>query len=210
MTIIVNHPSSGGGSGTEVEITAPLPMPVIGTVDIDGTVPVTGTFWQATQPVSGPLTDAELRAAAVPVNVASLPLPSDAATETTLSTLNGKVTECNTAAVSGPTAEGDTPATNPVFVGGVDPDGVLRPIPVISRVTLDEPREIAISVRSRRLEEALETIVQQNEIIIRLLKDIANSSDPTMPAVYYQTQGRPAPVAEDPDADTFDPNSLSQ
>lgn len=31
-------------------------------------VPVSGTFWQATQPVSGPLTDAELRASPVPVS----------------------------------------------------------------------------------------------------------------------------------------------
>jgi hypothetical protein len=30
-------------------------------------VPVSGTFWQATQPVSGPLTDVQLRATAVPV-----------------------------------------------------------------------------------------------------------------------------------------------
>lgn len=30
-------------------------------------VPVSGTFWQATQPVSGPLTDAQLRASAVPI-----------------------------------------------------------------------------------------------------------------------------------------------
>jgi len=34
-------------------------------------VPVTGTFWQATQPVSGPLTDAQLRASAVPVTGAT-------------------------------------------------------------------------------------------------------------------------------------------
>jgi hypothetical protein len=32
------------------------------------TIGVTGTFWQATQPVSGPLTDAQLRASAVPVS----------------------------------------------------------------------------------------------------------------------------------------------
>lgn len=31
------------------------------------TTPVTGTFWQATQPVSGPLTDTQLRASSVPV-----------------------------------------------------------------------------------------------------------------------------------------------
>lgn len=60
-------------------------------------VPVSGTFWQATQPVSiastlnvsvqnaslavtGPLTDTQLRAAAVPISAASLPLPSGAAT----------------------------------------------------------------------------------------------------------------------------------
>lgn len=35
-------------------------------------------------PVSGPLTDAQLRAAAVPVSAASLPLPAGAATEATL------------------------------------------------------------------------------------------------------------------------------
>ena len=35
----------------------------------------------------------------VPVSAASLPLPSGAATESTLSTLNGKVTACNTGAV---------------------------------------------------------------------------------------------------------------
>jgi hypothetical protein len=40
----------------------------IGKVDVNGTVPVSGAFYQATQPVSGPLTNTELRAAAVPVN----------------------------------------------------------------------------------------------------------------------------------------------
>lgn len=34
---------------------------------------VTGTFWQATQPVSGPLTDTQLRASAVPVSAGQLP-----------------------------------------------------------------------------------------------------------------------------------------
>lgn len=38
--------------------------------------------------VSGPLTDAQLRAAAVPISVASLPLPAGAATEATLATIN--------------------------------------------------------------------------------------------------------------------------
>lgn len=52
-------------------------------VAVVGSVPVTGTFWQATQPVSA----------------ASLPLPSGASTEATLSALNAKVTACNTGAV---------------------------------------------------------------------------------------------------------------
>lgn len=77
------------------------------------TVAVTGTFWQTTQPVSGPLTDAQLRASAVPVSgtfwqatqpvsgtfwqstqpvsAASLPLPSGAATETTLAAIKTDV-----------------------------------------------------------------------------------------------------------------------
>ena len=70
---------------TQLRATA---VPVSGTVAVSGTVPVsiatapttpvTGTFWQATQPVSGtvtantglsqPLTDAQLRATAVPVS----------------------------------------------------------------------------------------------------------------------------------------------
>jgi hypothetical protein len=44
-------------------------------VSASGSFPVSGTFWQATQPVSA----------------ASLPLPSGAATETTLSAVNGKL-----------------------------------------------------------------------------------------------------------------------
>lgn len=35
---------------------------------VQGSVAVTGTFWQTTQPVSGPLTDTQLRASAVPVS----------------------------------------------------------------------------------------------------------------------------------------------
>lgn len=69
------------------------------------TQPVSGTFWQATQPVSftwAGLTDAQLRATAVPVSgtfwqatqpvsAAALPLPAGAATETTLASLDAKL-----------------------------------------------------------------------------------------------------------------------
>lgn len=108
-------------------------------VKVDGsavTQPVSGTFWQATQPVSAaslPLPSGAATAAkqpalgtagtpsadvitvqgaalmtalkvdgsavTQPVSAASLPLPTGASTESTLSTLNGKVTACNTGAV---------------------------------------------------------------------------------------------------------------
>lgn len=58
----------------------------------------------ATQPVSGtvstglaqPLTDAQLRAAAVPMSAAALPLPTGAATETTLAAVQALITALNT------------------------------------------------------------------------------------------------------------------
>lgn len=60
-------------------------------------VQATGDFYPVTQPVSiatmpstpvtGPLTDTELRAVAVPVSAAALPLPADAASNTTLALL---------------------------------------------------------------------------------------------------------------------------
>lgn len=51
--------------------TDPLSLTTTGLLRVDGsgvTQPVSGTFWQATQPVSGPLTDAQLRASPVPVS----------------------------------------------------------------------------------------------------------------------------------------------
>ncbi len=127
-----------GTDGT-VAINAALPTGAntIGAVNVIGTIPVSGTFWQATQPVSGTvavsnmvaqgLTDTQLRATAVPVSLAvapitpvtgtfwqatqpvsgtvtanagtgtfavsaaSLPLPTGAATETSLAAINTKV-----------------------------------------------------------------------------------------------------------------------
>lgn len=74
---------AGCVAGTEVQVDI-----VSGSVSITGSVAVTG-----------PLTDTQLRASAVAVSAASLPLPTGAATESTLSALNGKVTACNTGAV---------------------------------------------------------------------------------------------------------------
>lgn len=58
-------------------------MPVV-IASNQSAVPVSGTFWQATQPVSA----------------SSLPLPTGAATESTLAALNTKVTAVNTGAVT--------------------------------------------------------------------------------------------------------------
>lgn len=76
------------GPLTDAQLRA-VPVPVSGTVTATG--PLTDAELRATPvPVSGtvtatgPLTDAELRDAPVPVSVATLPLPTDASTETTL------------------------------------------------------------------------------------------------------------------------------
>lgn len=77
----MTQPTGGGGGGTVDQGAAgldPWLVSVVGTVPVSGPltdlelraapVPISGTFWQAVQPVSGPLTDAELRATPVPVS----------------------------------------------------------------------------------------------------------------------------------------------
>ena len=51
-------PATGGAGSGSVEVT-----------NFPASYPVTGTFWQATQPVSGPLTDVELRATDVKITL---------------------------------------------------------------------------------------------------------------------------------------------
>lgn len=77
-------------SGTFWQATQPVSGPLTDAELRAVAVPVSGTFWQATQPVSGPLTDAQLRAVAVPVSAAALPLPSGAATEATIAALSAE------------------------------------------------------------------------------------------------------------------------
>ena len=69
-------------SGAQYSGSNPLPIS-----DAGGSITVDGTFWQATQPVSGTVT-------------ANLGTIADVATQTTLSALNTKVTACNTGAVT--------------------------------------------------------------------------------------------------------------
>lgn len=70
--------ATGGGSGNNVSVTnfpSSFGSSQVGTwtVGVTSTVPVSGTFWQATQPVSA----------------TSLPLPSGASTEATLAKVPG-------------------------------------------------------------------------------------------------------------------------
>lgn len=75
--------------------------PALGQALAAGSVPVVLTAAQVSTltPQTDALTDIQLRASAVPVSAASLPLPTDAATQTTLAALNAKVTAVNTGAV---------------------------------------------------------------------------------------------------------------
>lgn len=73
-----------------------------GSLTVDGSVSVSN--FPATQNVAvTSIVEVEIKndsGSAVPVSAASLPLPTGAATEATLSSLNGKVTACNTGAVT--------------------------------------------------------------------------------------------------------------
>lgn len=82
---VSNLPASQAVTGTFWQAT----QPVSGTVavsNLPATQAVSGTFWQTTQPVSGTFWQATQ-----PVSAASLPLPTGAATETTLAAMNTKV-----------------------------------------------------------------------------------------------------------------------
>jgi hypothetical protein len=73
--------------------------------------------------VTGPLTDSELRATALPVSASSLPLPTGASTESTLSALSGKIPSGLT--VTGTRLQVELPAG-----GGGLTDTELRATPV--------------------------------------------------------------------------------
>lgn len=113
---------------TELQLKADLtetqPVSIAGTVAVSGpltdaqlratAVPVSGTFWQATQPVSGTFFQATQ-----PVSAASLPLPTGAATETTLSGINTKTPALGQAvmASSTPVVIASNQTAIPVSVG---------------------------------------------------------------------------------------------
>lgn len=88
---------TAGGNAQFIEVNASGHVNIAdggGSITVDG--PLTDAQLRATSvPVSTglsqPLTDAQLRASAVPVSLASQPLPTGAATETTLAAINTKV-----------------------------------------------------------------------------------------------------------------------
>ena len=98
-TISGTVPVSGPLTDAQLRASA---VPVSGTVNTGLVQPLTDAELRASAvTITGtvntgltqPLTDAQLRASAVPVSATSLPLPSGAATETTLSALNTKVVQ---------------------------------------------------------------------------------------------------------------------
>lgn len=78
----------GADGVNDGDVSAANPLPVSGTVTAN-----TG--------LTQPLTDAQLRAASVPVSLASQPLPTGAATEATLATIAGTISNSNTVYVPG-------------------------------------------------------------------------------------------------------------
>lgn len=97
----------------------------------------------ATQPVTGPLTDAQLRAAAVPVSLGAVPLPAGAATEATLALVKAKTDNLDVL-LSSRAVTGLTDAqlrASAVPVSGPLTDAQLRatPVPVSGTVTATGP-----------------------------------------------------------------------
>lgn len=92
------------------------PALVSGRVPVDGsgvTQPVSGSVTvSGTVTALGPLTDAQLRASAVPVSTASLPLPTGAATQTTLASVDGKLPALDTGYVPVLVKNGQLEITN--------------------------------------------------------------------------------------------------
>lgn len=190
---------------------------ITGAVTVSGSVAVTGTFWQATQPVSGPLTDAQLRATPVPVSgtvtvtdgagslnviVDSSALPSGAATvaaQTTgnasLSSIDGKIVL--PAALDGANLkvheQGTVTVTGTVTTGGLT-DTQLRasPVPVSGTVTVtDGSGAINVIVDSSALPSGASTLAEQQTqtTSLQLIDDAVSTTGSAVPAKGLQATG---------------------
>jgi hypothetical protein len=127
---------------SEVEISNDVghPIPVNdagGSLTVDG--PLTDAELRATAlPVSGPLTDAELRATALPVSAAALPLPTGAATEAKQDTLIGHVDGVEALLTTIDAGTGSIDGKLPALSGGK--------VPVVGPLTDTELRATALPV----------------------------------------------------------------
>lgn len=104
-------------SGTFWQSTQPVSLATAPSTPVTGTFwqstqPVSGTFWQSTQPVSGTFWQATQ-----PVSAASLPLPPDASTETTLAKL-ALAQAASGASTSGPMVQALVDDAPPTYIAG--------------------------------------------------------------------------------------------
>lgn len=116
----VPAPLSTAGGGTEATA-----LRVTIANDSTGLVSVDDNGGSLT--VDGPLTDAELRASAVPVSVASLPLPTGAATAANQTTLGSQTTKINDGTNTAAVKAASTPAVaaDPALVVAVSPNNTI-------------------------------------------------------------------------------------
>lgn len=134
--------ADGGGSltvdGVFFQATQPVSVAAVvhvddnaGSLTVDGTVAISGSV-----AVTGPLTDTQLRASAVPVSAATLPLPSGAATETTLASIDagipaslGQKTMANSMPVVVASDQSALPVTG-TFFQATQPVSIAAAVPV--------------------------------------------------------------------------------
>lgn len=116
-------------------------VPVSGTVTANAG---TGTF-----AVSGPLTDTQLRASAVPVSAASLPLPTGASTETTLAALNTKTPAVGQTTMAGsrPVVIASDQSTININSPGVSASGTIAALNASVELVLNGAAGFSIDVR---------------------------------------------------------------
>lgn len=138
---------SGGGGGTasSVSLTDGVNATLKATVSaalalkVDGsavTQPVSGTFWQTTQPVSGPLTDTQLRALAVPVSGTFFQATQPVSIAASLA-VTGPLTDTQLRATAVPVSGSFFQATQPVSLATNTPDVTDRAARLLGHVTVD-------------------------------------------------------------------------
>jgi hypothetical protein len=134
-TLPVSGTVTATGPLTDTQLRASaVPVSFSGqSVGITGSVAVTGTFWQATQPVSA----------------ASLPLPTGAATETTLAAMNTKLPAAGQAlmAASQPVVIASDQSIVPVNQAGVSATGSLAALNAAVTLSLAGATGFAVDVR---------------------------------------------------------------